>query len=133
MNEAYGYADLEKKTKLTPQHIFRIASHSKTFTATALMQLQEQGKLRIDDYVIDYLPWLKGHKDKRWQKITIRQLMSHGAGVIRDGLNADYWQLERPFPAQEELKGEILEADIDIDNNTKLKYSNTDTRYSVWL
>ena len=50
--------------------------------------------------------------------------MSHGAGVIRDGLNADYWQLERPFPTQEELKKEILEADVVIDNNTKLKYSN---------
>lgn len=124
MNEAYGYADLEKRIKLTPQHIFRIASHSKTFTATALMQLQEQGKLRIDDYVTDYLPWLKDHKDKRWQKITLRQLMSHGAGVIRDGCNADYWQLERPFPSQEELKKEILEVDVVIDNNTKLKYSN---------
>jgi D-alanyl-D-alanine carboxypeptidase len=124
MNEAYGYADLEKKTKLTPNHIFRIASHSKTFTATAIMQLQEQGKLRIDDYVVDYLPWLKDHKDKKWQKITIRQLMSHGAGVIRDGLNADYWQLVRPFPTQEELKKEILEADVVVDNNTKLKYSN---------
>jgi D-alanyl-D-alanine carboxypeptidase len=124
MNEAYGYADLEMKTKLTSQHIFRVASHSKTFTATALMQLQEQGKLRIDDYVVDYLPWLKDHKDKKWQKITVRQLMSHGAGVIRDGLNADYWQLERPFPTQEELKKEILEADVVIDNNTKLKYSN---------
>jgi len=124
MNEAYGYADLEKKTKLTHEHIFRIASQSKTFTATALMQLQEQGKLRIDDYVVDYLPWLMDHKDKKWQKITVRQLMSHGAGVIRDGLNADYWQLERPFPTQEELKREILKADVVIDNNTKLKYSN---------
>src|ERR1035441_5645049 len=80
-NEAYGYADLEKKTKLTPQHMIRIASHSKTFTATALMKLQETGKLRIDDYVVQYLPWLKEHRDKRWQKVTIRQLMSHGAGV----------------------------------------------------
>ncbi len=124
INEAYGYADLENKTKLTPEHIFRIASHSKTFTATALMQLQEQGKLRIDDYVVDYLPWLKDHKDKKWRKITVRQLMSHGAGVIRDGLNADYWQLERPFPTEEELKKEVLEADVVIDNNTKLKYSN---------
>ncbi|HSX08118.1 MAG TPA: serine hydrolase domain-containing protein [Candidatus Saccharimonadales bacterium] len=124
MNEAYGYADLEQKTKLTPQHIFRIASHSKTFTATALMQLQEQGKLRIDDYVVGYLPWLKKHADKRWQKVTVRQLMSHGAGVIRDGLNADYWQLEKPFPGTEELQKEILEADLVIDTNTKLKYSN---------
>lgn len=122
--EVYGYANLEKKTKLTTSHIFRIASHSKTFTATALMQLQEKHKLRIDDYVVKYLSWLKEHKDKRWQKVTLRQLMSHGAGVIRDGLNADYWQLERPFPNEDELKREILETDLVLENNIKLKYSN---------
>ena len=124
LNKAYGYADLEKKTKLTPQHIFRMASHSKTFTATAIMQLQEESKLRIDDYVVNYLTWLKEHKDQRWQKVTIRQLMSHSAGVIRDGLDSDYWQLERPFPDEKELQKEILEADLIIDANTKLKYSN---------
>lgn len=124
LNQSYGYADVEKKTKLTPQHIFRIASHSKTFTATALMQLQEQEKLRIDDYAVEYLPWLKEHSDKRWQKVTVRQLMSHGAGVIRDGLDADYWQLERAFPDANELKREILEAQLVIDTNAKLKYSN---------
>lgn len=123
-NEAYGYADVEKKIDMTPNHIFRIASHSKTFTATAIMQLQEQNKLRIDDFVADYLPWLKKHTDKRWRKVTIRQLMSHGAGVIRDGLDSDYWQLLRPFPSEEELKREILEYNLVIDNNTKLKYSN---------
>jgi D-alanyl-D-alanine carboxypeptidase len=123
-SDAYGYADLESKTKLTTSHIFRIASHSKTFTATALMQLQEAGKLRIDDYVVEYLPWLKEHKDSRWQKVTLRQLMSHGAGVIRDGLNADYWQLDRPFPSQDELRREILEAELVLDTNIKLKYSN---------
>lgn len=124
MNKAYGYADLEKKTKLTPQHIFRIASHSKTFTGTALMQLVENEKLRLEDYTINYLPWLKEHKDKRWNKVTVRQLLSHSAGVIRDGLNADYWQLDRPFPNEEELKKEILKAELVIDTNTKLKYSN---------
>ncbi len=124
LNEAYGYANLENQTKLTPDHIFRVASHSKSFTATALMQLQEQGKLRIDDYAADYLPWLKNHTDKRWHKVTLRQLASHGAGVIRDGVNADYWQLERPFPDQQELRDEILKAKLVIEANTKLKYSN---------
>lgn len=123
-NKAYGYANLETNTQLTPAHIFRIASHSKTFTATSLMQLQEAGKLRIDDPVVDYVPWLKDHKDKRWQKVTLRQLMSHGAGMIRDGLDSDYWQLERPFPSSEEFKQEVLEADLVLDNNIKLKYSN---------
>jgi CubicO group peptidase (beta-lactamase class C family) len=88
------------------------------------MQLQEQGKLRIDDYAVAYLPWLKDHTDKRWRKVTLRQLMSHGAGVIRDGLDADYWQLERPFPNEKELRGEIMKTDLVIEANTKLKYSN---------
>lgn len=123
-NEAYGYADLEKKVKMTPEHIFRIASHSKTFTAVAIMQLQEKGKLRVDDYVVGYIPWLKQHKDKRWQKVTIRQLLSHGAGVIRDGLDNNYWQLYRSFPNDEQFKKDILEADLVLDNNIKMKYSN---------
>lgn len=124
LNEAYGFADLEGKTELTTDHVFRIASHSKTFTATAIMQLQEQGKLRLDDYVADHLIWLKQHKDERWLKVTLRQLMSHGAGVIRDGLNSDYWQLERSFPDADRFREDILEADLVIDNNVKLKYSN---------
>jgi len=124
MNEAYGYANLETHTKLTPQHIFRIASHSKTFTATALMQMQEQGKLQIDDYVVQYLPWLREHSDQRWQKVTLRQLMSHGAGVIRDGVDGDYWSLERPFPTEDTLKKEILEQDLITESNIAHKYSN---------
>lgn len=123
-NQAYGYADLETKEKLTPRHLFRIASHSKTFTATAIMQLQEQGKLNIADPVVNYLPWLKKHRDKRWQKITLRQLLSHGAGVIRDGLDSDYWQLYRPFPDIKRFKQDILEADLVFGPNQKMKYSN---------
>jgi D-alanyl-D-alanine carboxypeptidase len=123
-NEAYGYADLETKEEMTPQHIFRIASHSKTFTATALMQLQEQGKLRIDDKVIDYVPWLREHSDSGFQSITIRQVMSHGAGIIRDGLDCTYWALGRPFPDAEEFKKEMLAAELVLTSNIKMKYSN---------
>jgi D-alanyl-D-alanine carboxypeptidase len=124
LNEAYGYANLENKQKLTPQHIFRIASHSKTFTATAIMQLQEQGKIKIDDKVTDYVLWLKDHKDERWQNVTIRQLMSHSAGVTRDGPANDYWNVEAPFPSKDEFRAQMLEAELVIDNNTQLKYSN---------
>ena len=123
-NKCYGYANIEKKEKLTTDHLFRIASHSKTFTATSIMQLQEQKKLRIDDYIIQYLTWLKNHKDKRWQKVTIRQLLSHSAGISREGTNADYWQLRGKFPNKDEVKNNILESDLILDNNIKLKYSN---------
>lgn len=123
-NEAYGYADLETKTKLTPQHTWRIASQSKTFTATAIMQLQEAGKLRIDNHIVDYLPWLKEHTDPRWQSVTIRQVLSHGAGIARDSLDADFWQLERPFPDEREIITEILARNLIFDPGIKMKYSN---------
>lgn len=123
-SEAYGYANLEKKERMTTDHIFRIASHSKTFTATAIMQLQEKGKLRIDDHLVEYLPWLEYHTDKRWQHVTIRQLLSHNAGVIRDGSQADYWALEREFPDEEMFKREILDAELVYDTNVRQKYSN---------
>lgn len=123
-NKSYGYANLETKERLTPKHIFRIASHSKTFTATAIMQLSERGELTIDDPIANHLPWLKKHEDKRMSKVTIRQLMSHSAGLIRDGLDADHWQLLKRFPDAAGLKREILSSDLIFDTNTRMKYSN---------
>ncbi len=123
-NNSYGFANVEKKEKLTPNHIFRIASHSKTFTATAIMQLSEQGKLKIDDSAAVYIPWLKTHLDKRFQKATIKDLLSHKAGVIRDGLDADFWILNKPFLTKEEFKEEILKSSLVLNPGVKMKYSN---------
>ncbi len=123
-NRAYGFANLESQEKLAAGHLFRISSQSKTFTATAVMQMAEQGKLRIDDYIADYLPWVNDHNDKRFQKITIRQLLSHSAGLIRDGLDSDYWQLSRPFPDAKQLINEVLDAKLIFDTNIQMKYSN---------
>jgi len=52
----YGLADVEAGRPMESSTRFRMASHSKLFTATAIMQLREEGKLRLDDPVTDYLP-----------------------------------------------------------------------------
>jgi D-alanyl-D-alanine carboxypeptidase len=124
LNAAYGYADVERRVDLRPDHLFRVASHSKTFTATAVMLLVEAGQLRLEDPASAYLPWLKDHDDARWARVTLRQLMTHAAGVIRDGLDQDYWQLERPFPDHDRFQREILETGLILDSNTQMKYSN---------
>ena len=124
LNEAFGYADLTGPVALTPAHIFRVASHSKTFTATALMQLAERGRLRLDDPAAAFVPWLNEHHDRRMGEITLRQLLCHGAGVIRDGRDCDFWLLDRPFPDASQLRDEVLASPLVTDPNLALKYSN---------
>src|SRR5450759_916318 len=58
LSKAYGFAQLESAVAMTPRHVFRVASHSKMFTATAVMQLVEQGRLRLDERASTRLPWL---------------------------------------------------------------------------
>jgi CubicO group peptidase (beta-lactamase class C family) len=120
LNSGYGFANLERQTPMTPQHIFRIASHSKTFTATAIMQLREQGKLRLDDRLGQHIPWLQG----RVAEATVRQALNHAAGIIRDGNEADYWQLDYSFPDQAGLQRLVGDGGDILAPNDTFKYSN---------
>lgn len=123
-NKAYGLSNIENNEKLTTNHLFHIASHSKTFTATAVMQLQECGKLRIDDPITNYLPWLAQHSDQRWRDVTLRQLLSHSAGVIRDGQASGFWQFQGEFPDEDEFKKQIMKSQLVFEPNSEFKYSN---------
>ena len=60
LSKAYGVANLDTREPLTTAHLFRIASHSKTFTATLVLQLVEQGRLGLDDPVGDHVSALAG-------------------------------------------------------------------------
>lgn len=123
-SHAFGFADVEKKEKLTTKNVFRIASHSKTFTATAIMQLVEAGKLNLDDRVSKHLDWFVSQQDERVEGVTVRQLMNHTAGVIRDGLDSNFWQVLREFPKVAELKEYISKSHLVYDPDTEFKYSN---------
>jgi CubicO group peptidase (beta-lactamase class C family) len=122
LSKGYGCADLERDVPMTPQHIFRIASHSKTFTATAVMQLAELGKLRLDDRVATYVPWLE--KQPGLGGATIRQVLNHTSGMLRDGHDADYWDLERAFPDDAALRTLVEGRGAVLPANDTFKYSN---------
>ena len=122
--EAYGMACLETAEVLTPAHCFGMGSQAKMLTATVILQLVQHGKVNLDDYIVKYLPWMAKHTDARHRAITVRQLLSHSAGLIRDGQEADYWQLQQPFPDKRSLQQAILDAAIVHEPNTQLKYSN---------
>ncbi|MDQ6670558.1 MAG: beta-lactamase family protein [Chloroflexota bacterium] len=122
LSKAYGSANLDGHIALTPQHIFRVASHSKMFTATAIMQLVEQGRLRLDDSLATHIPWLQSLEELA--AVTVRQVLNHSAGIVRDGSDADYWQLEKPFPDGDELRRLAEDGAAVMHANETFKYSN---------
>lgn len=77
--QSYGYADVAKKTKLTPDHSFQIASVSKQFTAYGIMLLHKTNKLNYDLPVSTYIP------EFPYPNITVRHLLTHTSGL------PDFW------------------------------------------
>jgi len=97
VKRGYGFANLETHEAATPETNYRLASVSKQFTAAAILLLAEHGKLSLDDHVRHWLPELPVEHEQ----ITIRQLLSHGGGLI------DYEDL---MPAKQTTQ--ISDADV---------------------
>jgi CubicO group peptidase (beta-lactamase class C family) len=118
----FGFADVDAKVPMTPKTKFRMASHSKLFTAVAIMQLREEGKLRLDDPVAKYLAWFKakpaGDDDG---PITIEQLLSHSSGLQREA--GDHWT-SLQFPTGDELRQLYADRQAAFAPSVRWKYSN---------
>jgi CubicO group peptidase (beta-lactamase class C family) len=123
----YGFADTAARTPMTPRTKFRMASHSKLFTATAVMQLREQGKVRLDDPVSKYLPWFKVvPADPDDPPITIEELLTHSSGLPREA--GAHWTTF-DFPTPDELRELLPARHAPFAPETRWKYSNL--AYSV--
>jgi len=118
--KAYGDARLEPRTPATPEMRYSIGSISKQFTAAAILLLQEQGKLSLDDKVAKFLPNLT-----RAKEVTIRQLLSHTSGY------QDYWPQDYVMPMMlqpvtaEKIMDLWARKPLDFEPGTKWQYSNT--------
>ena len=75
----YGWAEVAARRPVEPDTLFEIGSIGKTFAAIIVMQLVEEGRLRLDDPVVRHLPWFK--VPRTGERITIRHLLSHTAGI----------------------------------------------------
>lgn len=76
----FGYKNIDTKKPVTTTTLFHMASISKPFVATAVMQLVEQGKIDLEAPVTTYLPYFK-LDDERYKEITIQQMLSHVSGM----------------------------------------------------
>lgn len=121
--KGYGFADLESRRPATPATLYRVASITKLFTATAVMQLRDAGRLRLDDPVRDRLPWFTVQKAGDMDPpITIRQLLTHTSGLPRD-FRAVNWNYAT-FPGQGVLQAEVSDLKAVLSPATRWKYSN---------
>ncbi len=120
--KGYGYADTAARTPMTPATKFRMASHSKLFTATAIMQLRDQGKVRLDDPVVKYLPWFKVKPaEPDDAPITIEELLTHSSGLSREA--GSHW-VDYKFPDAGELKAYVAGTQAIYSPQVRWKYSN---------
>jgi CubicO group peptidase (beta-lactamase class C family) len=141
LEQAFGYADIVNDTPLTPRHRFRVGSHSKSFSAAGIMKLREVGRLGLDDRIGRHVDGLH----PALAEATVGQLLSHTAGIVRDGSDGSQWHDRRPFLDAAELRVDLAAAPV-IDPNTRFKYSNhgyglaglvieavTKTPYRSWI
>jgi len=119
LERAFGAANLLTGEQLTPRHRFRVASHSKSFTAAGIMRLREMKKLRLDDPAGQYVDGLH----RQVAQATITQLLSHTAGLIRDGDDAGQFLDRRPYYNAQELAADLSKPPI-IAPGSRMKYSN---------
>jgi D-alanyl-D-alanine carboxypeptidase len=118
---AWGVADVTTGEPLRTDHVFRVASHSKTFTATAVARLADRGALRLDDPFETHLTELAG---AAVGGVTLREALGHTGGVRRDGTDADFWQLGAPFPDRSALVAAVAADGPVLGRGEVFKYSN---------
>lgn len=123
LSRSFGFADRERAVEMRPDHIFRIASHSKTFTATAVMLLAERGALSLEDRLFRWIDWLDDTPGGAGT-LRVRHLLSHSGGVIRDGKDAGWWDLRMPFHDSDTLQAAVLADPPVYSPSERFKYSN---------
>lgn len=120
--EGFGHADVDAGRPMRTDTRFRMASHSKLFTATAIMQLREEGKLRLDDPVQEYLPWFTYQTASPDDPpITIEHLLTHSSGLPREA--SSHWT-DFDFPTEEEVRALMPDRMAPFSPEVRWKYSN---------
>lgn len=121
----YGFADVAGRRAPDTRTLYRIASITKTFTGTAIMQLRDEGKLHLDDPAVVHLPELAEAISPfgAVETVTIRRMLSHESGLMGDPPDTD-WTHNRYEGSVVANLARIGEIGTRIPANTQQKYSN---------
>jgi len=120
-SKGYGYANLEHEVPNSPRTKFRLGSITKQFTALAILQQQEQGRLKVTDSICQFINNCPDH----WNPVTIHHLLSHTSGIWNFTSSPDYikqWMLDSP-PAK--TMERFRDRPLEFKPGSKMSYSNS--------
>lgn len=121
LSQGYGMADREKNIPNTAQTRFRIGSLTKQFTAMAILILESQGKLNVQDSICDYI----ADCPTAWEAITIHHLLTHTAGITNFTGLPDYMRSRATPSAPLETIARFKDLPLDFQPGEKWNYSNS--------
>ena len=122
---AYGMANIDKNIKAETKTICSIGSISKLFTSVAIMKLYDEGKVRLDDNIIDLLPWYNLEQQfAESGPITIRSLLTHSSGLPRENAFSHWNGPNYIFPSKDEIKAKLSTQKTLYPSSTYYQYSN---------
>ena len=117
----YGMANVEHSVPVTPDTVFHIASISKNILAAVVLQLFDEGKLRLDDDVTKYVP----EAPTLGQHVTVQQLLNHTSGIYGFTSLPDATNNERLELTHEQVLGLIKDKPFDFEPGTRWRYNNS--------
>lgn len=123
LKKAYGFQNLQKKEALSTASDFHMASVSKPFAATAILQLVESGKVNLDSTIAHYLPYFKMN-DNRYKKITLCQILNHSSG-IPDVTDYEWDKPKSGDKAAEDYVKSFFDKGLDFEPGSQFNYSNS--------
>lgn len=116
----YGYADLENRRPATAETVYHVGSITKQFTAAAVMQLVEDGSVRLDAPLSEYLPHYPHVGD-----VTVEQLLNHTSGIANYTTLAEWWETMSLEVTPDRLARSFLSRPLDFAPGTRFAYSNS--------
>ena len=123
MSGGFGFADPSNQRPATADTLYSICSVSKLFTAVALMQMRDEGKVALGDPVKKHLPWFTLPQGADGGTVTVQNILTHSSGLPRES-DYPYWSGEFEFPTREQVRERIAAQPMLYPTDTYFQYSN---------
>lgn len=121
--KGFGMANMEWSIPNQPDTKFRIGSVTKQFTATLILQLVEEGKIKLDGKITDYLP---DYRKDTGDKVTIHQLLNHTSGIPSYTGNPEFFpKYSRDAYAVPDFVKKFASGDLEFEPGSKFSYNNS--------